>query len=463
MSRDTLLIVDDEADLLTGLARAIGMEIDCRILTATGGREALEIMADHPVDVVLADIRMPEMDGLELLARIKEQDPAITVIIMTAYGTIQKAVEAIKNGAYDFIQKPVDEDRLIHLIRNGLDRNRLVRENTRLKAEMDSGGVLCEMVGRSRPMQAVFQRIRMLAGSDVTVLIQGETGTGKDLAARAIHNLSGRSRREMVTVNCPALPETILESELFGYRKGAFTNADTDHEGLFDRADGGAIFLDEIGDLSPAVQAKLLRVLQEKEIKPLGAAGSHIVDVRIIAATNRDLQERIREKRFREDLYYRLNVAGITMPSLGDIREDIPLLVDHFLEKIARETGDPKKRVSAAVMDGLLARPWPGNIRELENRIRGWVAMTPGRVIRSEPAPDGTAPPAASEPVFDPERSYQQLKDRAVEGFTQEYLDGLLRHVAGNISQAARISGMKRQTLQKIIKRHDIDVDRYRS
>ena len=343
MADDTILVVDDEVDLVHGLQRTISMEIDCRILTAENGRQALEIISGDTVDVVLADILMPEMDGLSLLENIKARDPAVTVIIMTAYGTIERAVEAIKKGAYDLIQKPLDEERLIHLLRKGLELNRLVRENARLSEAMSRKDAFGSMVGQSRPMRAVFEKIHMLAQSEVTVLIRGETGTGKELAAQAIHALSHRGRRTLVTVNCPALPETILESELFGYRKGAFTHAFDDRTGMFDEANRSSIFLDEIGDLSLPVQTKLLRFLQDKEIRPLGANRSHAVDVRILAATNQDLEQKIGQTRFREDLFYRLNVATLTMPPLDQIREDIPLLVDHFLRSCGPRTGQGQK------------------------------------------------------------------------------------------------------------------------
>ncbi|MCP4695176.1 MAG: sigma-54-dependent Fis family transcriptional regulator [Desulfobacterales bacterium] len=445
------------------LQRTIAMEIDCRVLLARNAREALGVLAAHHVDVVLADIRMPGMDGMELLALIKERDPAVTVIIMTAFGAISKAVDAIKAGAYDFIQKPLDETRLLRLLRKGLDLNRGLREK-HLRMEPDKEcEKLGDMVGRSAPMAAVFKTIRVLAESDETVLILGETGSGKDLAARAIHACGRRRRADMVTVNCPALPETILESELFGHRKGAFTNAAEDRPGLFERADGGTIFLDEIGDLSLAVQTKLLRVLQDKEIKPLGADESRQVDVRIITATNQDLKARIQGGLFREDLYYRLNVATITMPPPRDIRDDIPVLANHFLKKIAMENQAPEKQLAPEVMDHLLSRPWPGNIRELENTLRGWCALTLEDVITprcfADAAPPGEARPG---PSSRPDNSYQELKERAIADFTLEYLDDLLVRTRGNISLAAEQSGMKRQSLQKIIKRYGIDTGRYR-
>ncbi|CAB5105938.1 Response regulator of zinc sigma-54-dependent two-component system [Olavius algarvensis associated proteobacterium Delta 3] len=462
MPTDTILIVDDEADLLRGLKRFLGMELDCRSLTAETAREALKILETHPVDLILADIQMPEMDGFALLREVKAWDPAITVIMMTAYGTIEKAVEAIKNGAYDFIQKPIDEERLLHLLNKGLELNRLVRENARLMEQMCLQDSFANMVGRSRPMRSTFEKIRMLAQSDATVLIQGETGTGKELAALAIHDLSGRGNRKLITVNCPALPETILESELFGYRKGAFTDAREDRRGLFHQAHGSSIFLDEIGDLSPAVQTKLLRVLQDKKIHPLSASDSHTVDVRILAATNQNLKAKMKQNLFRKDLFYRLDVVTLMMPPLRGIREDIPLLVDHFLELVACEQNKPRKTVTPEVLDVLLGRDWPGNTRQLENLIRGWYAITGEqeislRHLRAEGHPN--VPRQTALPLDQP---YQDLKDRAIASFSREYLERLLGQTQGNISSAAQISGMKRQSLQKIIKRYGINVTRFR-
>jgi DNA-binding NtrC family response regulator len=464
MATDTILIVDDESDLLHGLQRSLGAELDARILAADSGPAALELMAAEPVDVVLTDIRMPAMDGLALLDQIRVRDPAITVIVMTAYGTIEKAVGAIKAGAYDFIQKPLDERRLVHLLQKGSERNRLVREVNRLRETVQRQKSFADLVGQSRIMQQVFAKIRMLAGCDITVLIQGETGTGKDLAARAIHRLSPRTNKSFVTVNCPALPKTILESELFGYRKGAFTGADRNREGLFDKADQGTIFLDEIGDLSPEVQTKLLRVLQDKTVRPLGASSGHQVDVRILAATNQNLEARIHNNQFRQDLYFRLNVATVVMPPLRSICEDIPLLVDHFLEKAARQHQRPKKRVTTAVMNRLLAHPWPGNTRQLENLVHNWYALTPETVIEERHiTANNPCPQVTSATDIDLALSYQQLKERAVERFTRAYMEKLLTLSRGNISMAAQHSGMKRQSLQKIIRRYGIEPERFRS
>ena len=311
-------------------------------------------------------------------------------------------------------------------------------------------------------MLAARSSIQMLAGSDVTVLILGETGTGKDLAAKMIHDLSSRRANPMVVVNCPAIPESILESELFGYRKGAFTNANTDKRGLFDEAHGGTILLDEIGDIPPSVQAKLLRVLQDKTVQPLGDTISHEVDVRIIAITNQDLARRMNEHRFREDLYYRLNVATLTMPPLREMKEDIPLLVEHFLKKVACEQNIEKKRISPEMLNELHNRDWPGNVRELENAIRGLCAMTSAPVITRDSlqASGQVAGQAVNE--RDITRPYKELKQKAIEDFTFGYLLRLLEHTQGNVSLSAQISGIKRQSLQKIIKRYKIPVERFR-
>ena len=460
--KDTILIVDDETDLLDGLKRTVDMEMDCEVLIAKNSIDAIELIKNEPIDVVLTDICMPEMDGITLLHAVNDLDPSITVIMMTAYGTIEMAVEAIKAGAYDFIQKPFEEGRLIHLLKKGLELNRLVRENVRLMERVCEKKPFENMVGRSEPMLKVFRTIQMLAKTDVTVLILGETGTGKDLAARAIHALSKRRHRSMVTVNCPALPENILESELFGYRKGAFTDAVSDKKGLFEEADGSSIFLDEIGDLSVPLQTKLLRVLQEKEIRPLGDNSVHKVDVRIIASTNQDLDKKMDEKLFREDLYYRLNVAKLTMPPLREMQEDIPLLTEHLLKKSACELDVPTKKIIPETMNHFVARKWPGNIRELENTIRGLVAISPGPVIDTKSLHLKEKTNSFSCENVDISKPYKLLKDRLLKEFTTGYVNHLLKETSGNISLAARKSGIKRQSLQKIINRYKIDKEKYR-
>lgn len=461
--RDCILVVDDERDLLIGLQRTIEMELDCRVLAAGNAREALDMINQQPVDVVLADIRMPGMDGMALSRAIQQKDSLITVILMTAFGTIEQAVEAIKEGAYDFIRKPFEEQDLLRLLRKALERNRLLRENLRLQQAVAQTGPHQKMIGSGAKMRQVSASIQMLARSDVTALLLGESGTGKEMAARAIHASSQRGTRDMVVVNCPALPENILESELFGYRKGAFTNAAQDKKGLFEEAEGSTILLDEIGDLSLALQTKLLRVLQEKEIKPLGSTQTRRVDVRIIASTNRDLTARLKDGTFREDLYYRLNVATLTLPPLRERREDLPLLIEHFLSKAADELGVSAKSLHPAARENLMQRYWAGNIRELENVIRGLTALTLQEEIEVAHLPGEVSHPNGCHGEVDLARPYKALKDQVLEKFTTEYVVRLLEETSGNVTLAAQISGIQRQSLQKIFKRYNISPDTFRS
>ena len=459
---DRILIAEDETDLLYGLGRTIQMEIDCEILLAANGRAALEMIKQQPVDLLLTDIRMPDMDGMELLRHTRAVDPYITVVIMTAYGSIEQAVAAIKGGAYDFVTKPFEEPQILHVLTKGLERNRLIRENQRLQKQVAGAKSFHDIIGTGAEMHKVFEAIRMLGRSDVTVLIRGESGTGKEMAARAIHALSHRSARPMVTVNCPALPENILESELFGYKKGAFTNALHDKAGLFSEAHGSTIFLDEIGDISLALQTKLLRVLQEKEIRPLGDNKTHKVDVRIIASTNQDLEHKIDQGAFRQDLYYRLNVAKLQLPALRRRKEDIPLLVDHFLKSAARQMKVPTKTITPEALNRLLAHSWPGNVRELENTIQGLVALVQDAQIRLSHLPPLACPVDVQNDAVNTSLPYKQQKELMIKRFTAQYIARLLQKTGGNVSEAACLSQIKRQSLQKILRRCNIDPAQYR-
>ncbi|MEJ5330492.1 MAG: sigma-54 dependent transcriptional regulator [Desulfobaccales bacterium] len=470
MTTDRLLIVDDEVDMLEGLRRLLAYELtEVEILTASRGRQALKLVRREPVDLVLLDIRMPEMDGLEVLELLRREDPHLTVIMMTAYGSIAVAVEAMKHGAYDFITKPFERDALVLTVKKGLERSRLLRENRRLRQHLGEGATFQGLVGQSPAMRRLYERIQAVAATDYTVLIRGESGTGKELVARAIHALSRRAGRPLVTVNCPAIPEHLLESELFGYRKGAFTGADRDHPGLFQEAHGGTLFLDEIADIAVPVQTKLLRVLQEQEIKPLGAQRAHKVDVRILASTNQDIEAKIRERSFREDLYYRLNVVTLTTPPLREIAEDIPLLAEHFARLAAAELGYPGKRFAPEALDLLSRRAWPGNARELQNFVRRLVMFSPQEVISAEEVAHlgGPALPisnaAMSElPANGDILSYKPAKERLVQDFTQAYVIDLLQKTRGNVSQAAAISGLGRASFQKILRRLGIKPEDYR-
>jgi DNA-binding NtrC family response regulator len=462
--KDRVLVVDDETDMLRLLERSISQELECEIDTAVSGTEALKLLETRNYDLALVDIRMPGMDGIELLERVKQINPWMTVVIMTAHGVVELAVKSIKKGAYDFITKPFDHEELLRLLRKALERSQLLRENLNLQRRIKKREVFENLIGSSPAMQRVYQTIQMIAKTDVTVLITGESGTGKDLAARAIHALSHRHDQPYVTVNCPTLPENILESELFGYKKGAFTDASSDKIGLFEEARAGTIYLDEIGDIAPTIQTKLLRVLQEKEIKPLGQTKSIRVDVRVIASTNRNLKEKIRQQEFREDLFYRLNVLTVQMPPLRERKEDIPLLAEHFLKYYCQEFDKPLKSLSPELMDLLLRRNWEGNVRELENIINRAILLSTGNVIK--PYEIGWIPEQADSCVVGREihgMDYKEAKEEVLHRFHAEYLGELLRRNNGNVTHSARECGLERQALQQILRRYGVKSQDFRN
>ncbi len=459
----SLLIVDDEPDMLQLLKRSLEPDLNCRIHLASSGEEALKVLSDQQIDLVLADIKMPGMSGMELLEIIGKQYPRLTVVMMTAYGHIDMAVEAMKRGAYDFVTKPFDHDALIVRLEKAVERSRLIRENTRLQGRCREQDKFQNLVGKSPAMQKVFQAVDMVSKTDLTVLITGESGTGKDLTARAIHSLSHRSQGPFVAVNCPSVPENILESELFGYRKGAFTHATRDKVGLFQEANTGTIFLDEIGDISPTIQTKLLRVLQEKEIKPLGDTRSIHVDVRIIASTNQDLRSKIKRQEFREDFFYRLNVLPIRMPALRERVEDIPLLVSHLLEKHCSKLNRPKKMLAPELLEIFMRRDWEGNVREMENMILRGILFSAGEIIT--PQDVGLSASEGRDFASEDEISqlaYKQAKEQILNRFNKAYIGSLLTNTGGNVSAAARKCGLERQALQQIMRRYGIKADVYR-
>jgi DNA-binding NtrC family response regulator len=434
------------------------------VITAASAEEGLKHLDQQTFDLVLADIKMPGMDGLAFLQIIKHNHPQQTVIMMTAFGQIDMAVEAIRSGAYDFITKPFEHDTLVLRLAKALERSRLISENRRLQTRCSEPYVFEKMVGKSPAMQRVFETIQMLAKTDHTVLVTGESGTGKDLTAQAIHQLSNRSDMPFVPVNCPTVPENILESELFGYRKGAFTHATSNKIGLFQEAHTGTIFLDEIGDISPAIQTKLLRVLQEKEIKPLGDSRTIQVNVRIVASTNQDLKARIKNHQFREDVFYRLNVLPIHLPPLRERIDDIPLLCNHLLRKHAEELNQPGKVISTELMALFKTRHWEGNIREMENLIIQGMLFSRDEVINSGDVGLGPManPQGAWEESYDG-MPYKAAKEKNLQNFNNAYIGHLLATNNGNITQAANACGMERQALQQIIRRYNIDAQKYRT
>ncbi len=461
-----LLIVDDEEDMLHGLRRMVGREFgDLRISVESSARQALRLIGAETVNLVLLDIKMPEMSGLKLLREMLKSDPGLTVVMITGYGTVDMAVEAMKGGAFDFLTKPFVKEGLFRVIHNGLAHNDLIRENYQLRQQVADGEPLVEFVGDSAPMRRMYNAIRTAAGSDYTVLVRGESGTGKELVMSAIHRLSKRGHRPLVMVNCPAIPDHLLENELFGHQRGAFTGAEKDQPGLFAQADKSTLCLDEIGDISTAVQAKLLRVLQEHEIRPLGASHSKAVDVRIIAATNQNLEKRIKEGGFRNDLFYRLNVVSIRTPALNEIRDDIPRLADYFTHTVCHELGISAKRLAVETVEMLMNRPWPGNVRELQNMIRTAVLFCPDDIIapqylRAEVLADAQEEGTADSSGLLP---YKAAKERNTLNFTTSYIHRLLKETEGNVSRAARKSGLTRAALQKIIRRYNLDPADYRS
>ncbi|MCB2144836.1 MAG: sigma-54 dependent transcriptional regulator [Deltaproteobacteria bacterium] len=460
-----LLIVDDEPDMLSLLKRSLEPELGCQVDTASSGEAALEMIRAADYDLVLADIKMPGISGLEVLDRIKaDRGEEITVVMMTAYGHIEMAVEAMKRGAYDFVTKPFDHDALVMRLDKAFERSSLLKENLRLHHECHSTEMFQELVGKSPIMQRVYETIQMVAKNDLTVLITGESGTGKDLTARAIHALSNRSKRPFIAVNCPTVPELILESELFGYKKGAFTHATRDKKGLFQEAHTGTIFLDEIGDITPTIQTKLLRVLQEKEIKSLGDARPVHVDVRIIASTNQPLPEKIKSGAFREDFFYRLNVLPIRLPPLRERPGDIPLIANHLLEKHCTKLDKPIKRFSPELMDIFVGSRWEGNVRQMENMIMQGILFSAGDEITPKDVGIGRKPSsgAIAEINHFLDMPYKEAKENNLSAFNAAYIGHMLTLSQGNVTQAAKACGLERQALQQIMRRYGITADPYR-
>lgn len=462
-----VLIVDDDEDFLNLLEKVISRKCSCEVALAASGFQALERVEACLPDVVLTDIKMPGLSGLELLKKISELDSTITILIMTGYGTIEMAVQALKDGAYDFYQKPFDNEKITGAILRAFERTHLLRENRRLHQKLIRPQSQTGFVGQSKPILHTVELLSRLATTSATVLIRGESGTGKEVAARAIHRMSKRVDKKMVTVNCPALPEQILESELFGYVKGAFTGAETDKEGLFLEADGSTILLDEIADIPVSVQTKLLRVLQEKEIRPLGQTRTIKVDVRVLASTNQNLEEKMARGEFREDLFYRLNVMPVTLPTLAEMAEDIPLLAHHFLKEFTREYERDGLEFSPEALQFLMQKNWKGNVRQLRNTINRATLLCREQLITPKDlaasAKFSHSPPVESEADFSfLMESYKEAKEKALVRFNAVYLTHTLNKNAGNVSASARESGMDRQAFQRLMRRYNINSDDFR-
>ncbi len=441
-SRGRILIVDDELVVRDSLGRWFESE-GYEVGLAPSGRDALAAIQEKSYDLALVDIKMPGMDGMELQQRLAQADPDLIIVIMTGYASVETAVQALKRGAYDYITKPIDPDELVHLVSKALEHKRATRELARLRENLQEIYPATELIGKSPPMKRVAELIEMVAPTDTTVLITGESGTGKELVARAIHAMSPRRYMPMVVIHCGALTETLLESELFGHERGAFTGAQYRKKGKFEVADGGTVFLDEISDISLKTQTDLLRVLQEKEIVRVGGTQPIKVDFRCIAATNKNLEDLVKAGTFRPDLYYRLNVFTIQLPPLRERREDIPLLAEHFLKKYATAMNRPVPRLSPEAVDLLLTYDWPGNVRELENAIERALVISRGAEIQPAHFPFQLQPQSAG--------NGQTLQD-----VERAHIERVVRHCDGNLSRAARILGIDRSTLYSKLRRYGL-------
>ncbi len=451
----TILVIDDEESIRHMLTMLLGAE-DWKVVAVEDGQEGLKELLARSYDLVISDVRMPEMGGLELLAEIDEREIDTTVIVMSAFGNRELAIEALKAGAYDYIDKPFQRDEILLTVVKAVERMRLRRENAELRRQVKDHSGLDRLVGQSEPMQEVFRLIEKVADYKSTVLLTGESGTGKELAARALHELSPRADESFVAINCGAIPSNLLESELFGHVKGAFTDASRDKEGLFMAADGGTLFLDEIAELPHELQIKLLRVLQEDEIRRVGESTTHPIDVRIIAATLHDLEARVEDDQFREDLFYRLHVIGIDLPPLRERLDDIPLLVDHFIGLQNQRLGTNIEGVKPEAMDTLQNYRWPGNVRELHNCIERGVVMASGSRI------ERTDLPVAIRNSEDPVHELFTGDELSIKKLSAELerilITRALTKTEGNRTHAAKLLEISHRALLYKLKDYDIDL-----
>ena len=449
MSKQHVLIVEDE-ELMRSILRQLLEREGYDVSTADSAENALEVFSSNEIDVSLTDIRMSGRDGIELLDLIKSIDPEAIMIIMTAYSSVDTAIAALRKGAYDYITKPFVNEDLVQTIRNAVTQRQLFRENRILRRELRKQYDFSEIVGTSGALRQVFEVVNKVARTNANVLIQGESGTGKELVARAVHFNSQRAGKPFLAVNCGALPESLLESELFGHTKGSFTGAVSDKKGLFRSVSGGTLFLDEVGEMPPTLQVKLLRALQEYEVTPVGSSKPEKFDARIIAATNKDLETAVAAGEFREDLFYRLNVVEITIPPLRDRREDIPLLVRHFIANTAQQQTVPEKPVNNSAMKTLVNYGWPGNVRELENAIQRAFILS-GEVIElSDLPPKVRATASESFPIRDTDGFRPTLEE-----MERRYVLEVLRSVHEDKARAAHILGIDLSTLYRKLKRYD--------
>ncbi len=458
-----ILIADDNETARKLLQQGLSTEPGVEVQTVADGADALRQIQQHHYSIVITDLRMPRLGGMELIAQVEEQRLPVTVIVTTGHGAIDEAVTAIRRGAYDFLTKPIDLDHLRRVVRRALRERALRDELAHLREQLQRRHSFAHVLSKNPRMHQIFELVNNVAETTATVLIEGETGTGKEEIARAIHHASHARNGPMVAVNCAALPETLLESELFGHEKGAFTSAVSQRRGRFEMADGGTIFLDEVGDVPSAMQSKLLRVLQERRFERVGGIETIEVDVRVIAATNRPLHRMVRQGKFRQDLYYRLNVVKIELPPLRDRPEDIPLLATHFTEKYA-QPGERPKHISPQAMEALLAYRWPGNIRELENAIERACVTSRDDIIQVDNLPpELSAPPAARLPVdVDLNRQLPDLLRDTLAEVEKRYIRKALKKTRGNVGRCARICGLSRRSLTYKIAEYAIERKAFR-
>ncbi len=464
MKHFSILVVDDDHDFLTGIIRNLKKKFgDMNIIGASSGEEAVQSLKGSNIGVMLSDYRMPGMSGIELLPLSFEVNPDLCVIMLTGYGTIENAVESLKKGAWDFITKPVDRDTLYHTVNKAVEHYTLSAENKRLTEILKKISLNQIIQYESTEMNQLMEKVTAIASAEYTVLVTGESGSGKEYIARMIHSASKRKDAACHSLNCPAIPEPLLESELFGHVKGAFTGADRKRDGFFMTADKGTLILDEIGDISLTMQAKLLKFLQDKEVKPVGSSSSRKADVRIIALTNQNLEQKIEDGSFREDLYYRLNVLSLSVPPLRNRKEDIPVLIREFILKTCEELDIEPMSVDPDVLSYLTRQNWNGNVRELQNYVRRLAVFSNGMPIDFhlvnlvEGKKDEIRTEKKTGTVL-----YKDGKKEALDIFSKDYLTGLFEYTRGNISETSRISGLERASIQKIIKRLNIDMTKYR-
>jgi DNA-binding NtrC family response regulator len=450
MNTPPLILVAEDEDLMRAIVARLLEDAGYRVAAVASAEEALAAFASEDVAVTLTDIRMSGMDGLALLDRIKDVDSEALVVVMTAYSSVDSAVAALRKGAYDYVTKPFVNEDLLQAVKNALRQRELFRENRALRRELDRRYSFSEIIGTSDALQSVFRLVEKVAATNTNVLIQGESGTGKELVARAVHHNSPRSDRPFVAVNCGALPESLLESELFGHTKGAFTGAAASRPGLFRAAEGGTVFLDEVGEVSQATQVRLLRAVEEHEVTPLGSNTPARFDARIICATNRDLEREVSEGRFREDLFYRLNVIEIHLPPLRERREDIPLLVRHFVTRTAREQGRDEKPVDARAMSALINYAWPGNVRELQNAVERAFTLSESRIDLEHLPPRVREAVSEADAMRDPDGLRPTLAE-----VERRYIFETLASVNQDKARAANILGIDLSTLYRKLKRYD--------